>query len=452
MNEPASLQSALTLPVVQHLISPIFLEKTRECRQSVVRPPVRPYLESYCCFIIVRCSFLPVPTPPSCSPLRFGSYHIYLFTMSSEKQDPNALAPVDQQLASMSLDDAAAAARPRTDNEGAGGAGDIDDEMFCSNCGKTGDDLKGCNSCRCIRYCSAKCQKKHWKHHKADCKRIKKALSDETRTEDRCVDLTEARPDSSGLFDDPPPPPDCALCMLPMPWVEGMIVNAPCCGTITCNACDFEAQIAKGAVNKKRAQKRQPPLPHCCEFCRAPAPIGASESELASFVLKAITARAEKNYPDAVHELALMHKKGLAGLPVNEEKALELAKRAADLGCAEAQYALGLSYERGELGLEVDNEKTRNLWGSSARNGHVKARYALGRDEFSEGNMIDAVRHWRIAAASGYGRAVDALIAFFEGGALRHKDLAKSLRARDKACLDMRSDSRDRYLARFKEP
>ena len=261
------------------------------------------------------------------------------------------------------------------------------------------------------------------------------------------MDLTEARPDSSGLFDDPPPPPDCALCMLPMPCVEGMIVNAPCCGTITCNACDFEAQIAKGAVNKKRAQKRQPPLPHCCEFCRAPAPIGASESELASFVLKAITARAEKNYPDAVHELALMHKKGLAGLPVNEEKALELAKRAADLGCAEAQYALGLSYERGELGLEVDNEKTRNLWGSSARNGHVKARYALGRDEFSEGNMIDAVRHWRIAAASGYGRAVDALIAFFEGGALRHKDLAKSLRARDKACLDMRSDSRDRYLA-----
>ena len=50
----------------------------------------------------------------------------------------------------------------------------------------------------------------------------------------------------------------------------------------------------------------------------------------------------------------------------------------------------------------------------------------------------------------GYSAAMDALILFFERGLLRHKDLAKSLRAKDKACLDMRSDSRDRYLAQSK--
>ena len=121
--------------------------------------------------------------------------------MSSGKQAPNALASADQQLASMSLDDGAA---------GGAGDGDDDDDKFCSNCGKTGDDLKGCNSCRCIRYCSANCQKKHWKHHKVDCRRIKAALSDKTRPEYCCVDLTEARMDISGLFDQPPPPPDCA--------------------------------------------------------------------------------------------------------------------------------------------------------------------------------------------------------------------------------------------------
>ena len=219
--------------------------------------------------------------------------------MSSGKQASNAaLASADQQLASMSLDDA-------------GGAGDIDDEHFCSNCGKTGDDLKGCNSCRCIRYCSAKCQKKHWKHHKADCRRIKAALSDETRTEDYCVDLTEARADSSGLFDQPPPPPECAICMMPVPCDDGVTSSkAPCCGTITCNACYMESVKAKEIVNMKRAQKKQSPLPHCCEFCRAPAPIGigVSDSELVSFSLKAITAKAEKNDPEAVYQLTVTQK------------------------------------------------------------------------------------------------------------------------------------------------
>ena len=359
--------------------------------------------------------------------------------MSSGKQASNAaLASADQQLASMSLDDA-------------GGAGVIDDEHFCSNCGKTGDDLKGCNSCRCIRYCSAKCQKKHWKHHKADCRRIKAALSDETRTEDYCVDLTEARADSSGLFDQPPPPPECAICMMPVPCDDGVTSSkAPCCGTITCNACYMESVKAKEIVNMKRAQKKQSPLPHCCEFCRAPAPIGigVSDSELVSFSLKAITAKAEKNDPEAVYELALAHKSG-SGVPVNEKRALELTKRAADLGSTAAQYSLGLSYYQGRYGLEVDEGKAWDLWESAAKAGNVESRHMLGRTEYSKKNLIDAVRHWHIAAASGYSLSMDALIMFFERGALRHKDLAKSLRARDKACLETRSDIRDRNRVYF---
>jgi len=380
-------------------------------------------------------------------PTKHNIASIATANMSSNTSPNDAdafLAAAADQLASMSLGGGGAEPAPN-----------VETNKFCSNCGKTGDDLKGCNSCRCIRYCSAKCQKKHWKHHKADCRRIKAALSDETRTEDYCVDLTEARADSSGLFDQPPPPPDCALCMIPVSVDDTFYDHAPCCGTITCSACNLEVVKAREMVNTKRALKKQSPLPHCCEFCRAPEPvgIGISNNEIASFVLKGITARAKKNDPEAIWKLAMAHKEGACGLPVNEQKALELLKRAADLGNSRAQYNLGLGYKHGGgLGLEVDKEKARDLFESAAKGGNVKARYALGSDEFSEGNKVDAVRHWRIAAASGYKHAMDALIAFFEGDYLTHKDIAKSLRARDKACLDMRSDSRDRYLARFKEP
>jgi TPR repeat protein len=178
-------------------------------------------------------------------------------------------------------------------------------------------------------------------------------------------------------------------------------------------------------------------------------PVGAdaSDDEIDSHVMKGYMARAEKNDPQAIWQLALSYKSGSGVLvPVNEKKALELTKRAADLGNTEAQYSLGLSYERGDLGLEVDKEKGRNLLESAAKGGNVKARFTLGRDELSKGNIIDSVRHWHIAAASGFEHAMVALIIFFEGGELRHKDLARSLRASDKACLDIRSDSRDRYL------
>ena len=369
--------------------------------------------------------------------------------MSSGKQAPNALASADQQLASMSLDDGAA---------GGAGDGDDDDDKFCSNCGKTGDDLKGCNSCRCIRYCSAKCQKKHWKHHKVDCRRIKAALSDKTRPEYCCVDLTEARMDISGLFDQPPPPPDCAICMMPVPIYESdgtsMSAHAPCCGTIICHACDFEACKAKAMLNIKRKQKKQPPMRHCCEFCRAPIGIDVSDKEMIRICTDRYKGRAEKNDHEAIWELAGAHRNrndtSRLQVPFNEEKALELAKRAADLGNDKAQLHLGLWYEQGHLGLNVDKERARDLWESAAKGGNVKARFALGRDECSKGDIIDGVRHLHIAAASGYSAAMDALILFFERGLLRHKDLAKSLRAKDKACLDMRSDSRDRYLAQSK--
>ena len=41
----------------------------------------------------------------------------------------------------------------------------------CAQCDAYGDQK--CSACRSVRYCSAKCQKDHWKQHKARCKQVR---------------------------------------------------------------------------------------------------------------------------------------------------------------------------------------------------------------------------------------------------------------------------------------
>ena len=45
----------------------------------------------------------------------------------------------------------------------------------CNNCGKVekGRKFKQCSSCKCVRYCSQKCQKEQWKDHKTLCQSIR---------------------------------------------------------------------------------------------------------------------------------------------------------------------------------------------------------------------------------------------------------------------------------------
>lgn len=42
-------------------------------------------------------------------------------------------------------------------------------EILCSSCYTQSPVLKRCSKCKKVKYCSAKCQKKHWKLHKHEC-------------------------------------------------------------------------------------------------------------------------------------------------------------------------------------------------------------------------------------------------------------------------------------------
>ena len=45
-------------------------------------------------------------------------------------------------------------------------------KRHCTNCGIKVSDMKRCADCGKVKYCSRECQKKHWKIHKADCKKF----------------------------------------------------------------------------------------------------------------------------------------------------------------------------------------------------------------------------------------------------------------------------------------
>ena len=46
----------------------------------------------------------------------------------------------------------------------------------CAACGKADKGLKQCSGCKTVVYCDRSCQLAHRKDHKAECKRIEKAL------------------------------------------------------------------------------------------------------------------------------------------------------------------------------------------------------------------------------------------------------------------------------------
>jgi tRNA U34 5-methylaminomethyl-2-thiouridine-forming methyltransferase MnmC len=60
-----------------------------------------------------------------------------------------------------------------------------------------------------VKYCNAKCQKKHWSRHKKKCKQ-------------RAAELHDV-----ALFKDPPAKEDCPICFLPMPTTLICCVSLP---------------------------------------------------------------------------------------------------------------------------------------------------------------------------------------------------------------------------------
>ena len=250
-----------------------------------------------------------------------------------------------------------------------------------------------------------------------------------------------------GLFDKPPPPEDCPICMVPLPLDPLLSTYKICCGKLICGACYWEHQRATHLLNvEKAAEGEEPRVEDTCAFCKTPLP--TSEDE----VRKRTQARAELNDPVAIHQLAFMYQEGEAGLPKDEGKYLQLQQRAADMGLPPALYNLATDLIDGGTSLGRDGAKGRQYLKMAAKKGLVQARTELAVIEFRGGNRDAAVQHFRIAEAAGSEEAIGALRTIHrrDGHLLSESELEASRQSMEEAQNEVHSESRDRYMRYLK--
>ena len=119
------------------------------------------------------------------------------------------------------------------------------DMLCCASCGIAEVDdieLKNCDACDLVRYCSDKCQEDHRQNHEAICKERAAELRDE---------LLFRQPDGSCFG-------DCPICCLPLPLDKNKSVSYFCCSKLVCNGCT-------AANMMRQLDERSAPE---CPFCR----------------------------------------------------------------------------------------------------------------------------------------------------------------------------------------
>ena len=305
----------------------------------------------------------------------------------------------------------------------------------CAECGEEGGgdvSLKACKSCWLVKYCNAKCQKKHWSRHKKICKQRAAELRDEA------------------LFKDPPPKEDCPICFLPMLQKLVCCVSLPPATITSVPIWDFaEANeelahieteeyfsccgksICVGCVNSFRKSGND-----VCPFCKAKISGKTDEEQL-----EELRKRMAANDPGAIYLLANYYYYGWGSLEQDQTKAIKLYIRAADLGDSQAHCNLGkVYYEGGDL------TKAKFHYEAAAMAGLDVARLNIGSTEASSGNMDRAVKHWTIAASAGNYQAMHAVQRLFEEGIVSRDAIESTLAAYNNSCVEMRSEAREAYI------
>ena len=271
----------------------------------------------------------------------------------------------------------------------------------CAYCGIAAVDdieLKECDGCDLVQYCSDECQANHKSEHAEACKKRVTELRDE---------LLFKQPESTHLG-------DCPICMDPLSLDPERLMMYACCSKVIC----------KGCVSANTIREVEQSLLHSCPFCRKPIP--KTEEECHRRRMK----RIEANNPNAMcQEGSVQYEQG------NYTCAFEYLAKAAELGNADAHCKLAGMYDKGH-GVEKDEGKYIRHLEEAAIGGHPHARYNLGCKEKEDGNIERAVKHWIIAATQGDDDSIEALMIAFKEGCVEKEVLAAALRAHYQAAVE----------------
>ena len=150
--------------------------------------------------------------------------------------------------------------------------------------------------------------------------------------------------------------------------------------------------------------------------------------------------------PIAIYNLGVYYFNGTHGFPQDHTKALELFHRAGKLGCADAYHTIGIAYDFGR-GVEIDKEKANHYYELAAMMGNEKARHNLGLIEVHQGNMDRAIKHYTLAARSGYSNSLMAIQELYSRGHATKEDYMKALQSYQAYLGEIKSDQRDKAAA-----
>eukprot|EP00985_Skeletonema_marinoi_P011099 scaffold5247_cov158-Skeletonema_marinoi.AAC.1 len=279
--------------------------------------------------------------------------------------------------------------------------------MYCAPCGIARVDdvkLKKCTACYLVRYCSVKCQKEHRPKHKKECRKRVAELRDK---------ILFKQPESSHYG-------DCPICLLPLPVDENKIMMH-CCSKLVCKGCCHANQV----------REIQESLEHKCPFCRTAAPEPCDFSDLMK--------RVEANDPVAICEMGHMrHEEGVY------KSAYEYLSKAAELGDVDAHSSLSILYHLGK-GVKKDAKREVYHLEQAAIGGHPTARHNLGREEWSNGRLDRAVKHWIIATKLGQDESLEMLKKIYtkSKGCVSKEDFAAALRGHQAAVDATKSPQRE---------
>lgn len=299
------------------------------------------------------------------------------------------------------------------------------DMSKCAACGKGGDNLKACTSCKSVKYCNAKCRNAHRSKHKKECKK----LAAERKLQNTIWDMNKMVISDEMLFAEPPPKEDCPICMLPIPYAIGMCevhtMYKECCGKTLCQGCVKAAEIEVQKGNMK----------DCCAFCRKPSSFDGEER------WERVHIRMNLNDARAFHWFGAQYYDGIRGFPKDKNKALKLWHRAAELGSVHAHNHLANAFDNGQC-VEKDKDRAIHHWKVAAMGGHEYARHGLGLEEEENNNMKIAMKHFMIAARAGEDDSLEKVGEGYKAGHVPKDEYASTLRAYQDSVGDMRSEQR----------
>lgn len=237
---------------------------------------------------------------------------------------------------------------------------------------------------------------------------------------------------------------ECPICMLPLPLEGEQSMYESCCGKIVCRGCTVATKRA--AIDKSLLENMTRSQPSAnmeliefqltamqdapCAFCRSERPLNLKEN------VKRLQVRIDRfNDPVAMNQLGGYLIYGVGGLKQNKKKAMKLYKRSYDLGSPEAADRLSY-YNSANPTLKSQYLK------EGARRGNINSCVELGASYQCHGIDEEYAKSLLMAKA-GDEEAMNIVWMYYRGGHLNKDDLTATLRAKQAASIEVKSDNRE---------